>query len=306
MFTTSTYPRSFKSAQLFPIHKSGDPTKIQNYRPISLLPVLNKLVEKIIASQINKYVTDHKLLNENQFGFREGRACENAAHELLGYISENIEKRKNCIAVFCDVSRAFDTVCRDRLLGKLERMGIRGGALRLMTAYLSDRTQIFKVGDAAGEKENIGSGVPQGSVLAPHLFNLYMNDLFTVTGEYKTVLFADDAVMVVTGVDADTTCDAASDLITRVNEWMRTNGLLLNISKTKVMSLQPGQRRPLTKNVKIHTERCRTRQGCDCPALEQVEEYKYFGLIIQSNLKFEQHIAKSPKASGPESRSWLD
>ncbi|XP_018493707.1 uncharacterized protein LOC108863702 [Galendromus occidentalis] len=206
IFETSTYPRSLKRALLFPVHKSGDRTNISNYRPISLLPTLNKVVEKIMANRLREYLEEFGIIDEKQFGFRTGRGSEEAVYEITKCISESIESGDYCVAVFCDLSKAFDTLDRSRLKNKLDRAGVRGRALDLLTSYLCERTQIYRSANETSKETLVKCGVPQGSVLGPLLFNIYMNDVFTTASPHRVMAFADDTVLVIRDTDMISVC----------------------------------------------------------------------------------------------------
>ncbi|XP_018495079.1 uncharacterized protein LOC108865187 [Galendromus occidentalis] len=245
IFDSAQFPRCFKRAHLFPIHKSGPLSDILNYRPISLLPVLREGVEKVIASQLSDYLAINGLLDDEQFGFRRNRSCEDAARLLAEHTTSAREKDVMSIAIVCDLSRAFDTVNIERLINKLETLGVRGGAPRLFRSYLDAREQFFRSDNFLSESAPLTCGVPQGSILGFLIFICYMNDLFNnglVASEVKTIVFANDTVLLFEGSDIHQLYLEASYGISKVLNWMNTNGLLLNIKKTKFMRLGGGGR----------------------------------------------------------------
>ena len=287
---TATFPRNLKEALLYPIHKDGALGDLQNYRPISLLPVLSKVIERILADQLISHLEKFGNIHPNQYGFRPGRTTEDAALAVTEYASAAVDDGDTCIAIFCDITKAFDTIDRGRLINKLRCYGVGGSALELMASYLSHRTQIFKANGLSSNTANVEYGIPQGSVCGPLLFLVFINDVFTATHPHLTIAFADDTVIMLRGRDRQSTYMQASECITRLNAWMRVNGLILNTRKTKFMEFR--QRSPGDLPVLLvpsHEKTC-LRSHCKCPTIERVDDYKYLGLRLQSNLKFNGHV----------------
>ncbi|XP_018493994.1 uncharacterized protein LOC108863844, partial [Galendromus occidentalis] len=195
IFSTNVYPRNLKTSLLHPIYKSGPQSDLNSYRPISLLPIANKVVERIMAEQIVTFLEENDLLSSNQHGFRRGRSCEQAALILSDYIADATDRGLHCVAIFCDISKAFDSINHERLLIKLQRIGFRGASLELLRSYLSERKQVFGDGNSWSDPHEVEMGVPQGSVLGPILFSIFVNDLLTSADDTCVVAFADDTTL---------------------------------------------------------------------------------------------------------------
>ena len=171
--TSGVYPDKLKIAKVVPIHKKGDHTSLNNYRPISILNTINKIFEKILHVRLTKYIDDFNLLYKFQFGFRKNHSTELALIEMVDQIRKSMDNGNITCGVFVDLSKAFDTVNHDILIGKLEHYGIRGTALELFKSYLQNRKQYTSLNKYKSNTNTINWGVPQGSILAPSfLFSL--------------------------------------------------------------------------------------------------------------------------------------
>ena len=169
VFNTGIFPDKLKVAKVIPVFKKGNPTIINNYRPISLLPVVSKVMEKILANQLSSYFESKKLFVNNQYGFRDGHSTEYAALELVDRIITKMDNNEVPISIFLDLSKAFDTLNHKILLNKLKYYGI-GVPLQLFKSYLTNRTQFVEIDDIKCDTLHIATGVPQSSILGPLLF----------------------------------------------------------------------------------------------------------------------------------------
>lgn len=295
-FITGIFPNLFKTALIKPIYKGGDRDSISNYRPISILPALSKILERLLNKRLTSYLTKFKIISDNQFGFVSGRSTEDAVLELTNYVVHNVDKKNKCIGIFLDLAKAFDTVSVPILLNKMERMGIRDVALKLFTDYLSNRKQRVKIGDLLSDETAIAYGVPQGSILGPTLFLVYVNDLCKLQlKSSKTVVFADDTVLLFSAPTWDIATHLAEIGLKEVMSWLRDNLLTLNIDKTKYVSFSKsltGQPCRNTLNIKAHTcsDSVRSVSTCSCSLLEQASSIKYLGVIMDQHLNWQKHI----------------
>ena len=191
---SSVVPNQMKIAKVIPLFKSGDPLLLDNYRPISLLSSFSKILEKIVANRLCNYLELHNLLSNSQFGFRSGHSTIHPMTHFANHVSKALNEKKHTIAIFCDLRKAFDSCNHNILLSKLSRLGIRGAPLAWFANYLSNRSQFVCVNGVNSSLRTIQMGVPQGSILGPILFLLYINDLPLCT-ELLALLFADDTTL---------------------------------------------------------------------------------------------------------------
>ncbi len=233
--TLSTFPDEWKMARVIPLHKSGQRNIPGNYRPISVLPAISKIMERILYDQLYNYLTKFELLSDSQFGFRKFHSTATALLDCTNDWYVNLDRKMFNLVVFIDLKKAFDTVDHTILLRKLELYGIKGQALTLLESYLTNRTQKCQVKNSFSSEKLIKCGVPQGSILGPLFFLLYINDLPECLNKTKPRLFADDTNLTASG-DSITDLEAAvnSDL-ENLRKWLISNKLSLNVAKTEFM-----------------------------------------------------------------------
>lgn len=191
-FQTGCVPNKMKIAKVIPIYKNGNKQNFTNYRPISLLPQFSKILEKLFNSRLEKFIEKHKIINESQYGFGTQRTTSMAIIEATEEITNALDKKEYTVGIFMDLKKAFDTINHSILINKLEQYGIRGVAGNWIKSYLSGRVQTVQIEQTTSRNLGITCGVPQGSVLGPRLFNLYVNNIFNVSTLLKLILFADD------------------------------------------------------------------------------------------------------------------
>ena len=229
--SNGVFPSELKIARVIPFFNAGEPLLYSNYRPVSVLPLFSKILERLMYNRLLSFVNERKLLYAFQFGFRYGHSPNLALIHLVDKISDALEKGEVVLGLFLDFSKAFDTVNHSILFEKLEFYGIRGTSLDWFKSYLTARKQYVEYNGVKSEKQNISCGVPQGSILGPLLFLLYINDLAYVSDKLFSLLFADDSNMFISGKNLDDLMDTMNFEMIKVIEWLQVNKLSLNLKK---------------------------------------------------------------------------
>lgn len=291
-FQNGCFPDAFKKAIITPVYKSGCRDDVSNYRPISVLTALSKVLEKIINKRLTNYLNKINFLSKSQYGFRQNISTEDAVTALTTHIVENVDRGIKCIGVFLDLKKAFDTVSVPILIKGLENIGIRGVALNLFADYLKNRKQYVKIDGHISNECDVTNGVPQGSVLGPTLFLIYINSLCNMEIEGGRVFsYADDTAIVFTGESWSSVRRAAELGLAKVNKWLQSNLLTLNTTKTNYIaftnyrSSQP----EASYDIKIHS--CQMEEpSCDCSSITKVAEIKYLGVMLDDRLTWHAHL----------------
>lgn len=279
---TGNFPDFLKIAKVIPLHKGGDATQVSNYRPISILSVLSKVLEKLLVNRMNEFFKSSGVLYSHQYGFRSGSSTLTAAIELVDDIYSAVDSRQVMGVLFLDLKKAFDTIDHGVLLRKLEYYDIRGPANDLIRSYLSLRTQFVVVNGSCSTRLNTAVGVPQGSNLGPLLFLIYVNDLHKIGLHGIPRLFADDTSLSYTSTDSNQIIQQMKDDMEKLQIYFAENLLSLNVSKTKYMIFESSRsRRPTNHALIVNDE-----------SIEKVDTFKYLGLRFDTNLKWYSHISK--------------
>nr|CAI5821683.1 unnamed protein product [Callosobruchus analis] len=218
------WPAAFKISKVTPLHKKGDTKCPGNYRPITIVPVLSKALEILLKGVVTDYFERKGLMTNDQYGFRKNKSTLCALLRIIDDITEGIDEEHSRLATMCDIGKAFDCVPHESLISKLEYYGFRGNELSLFISYLANRTQYVQCGNESSPLLPINHGVPQGSILGPILFIIYINDLPTAV-DGTCVLFADDTTIL--------TDNAVDDPCSSAKQWFTANGLMLNAEKTQ-------------------------------------------------------------------------
>lgn len=290
-FEQGVFPDVFKLSLITPVHKSGSRDNVSNYRPISVLTALSKLLEKTLNRRLINFLDHYNTLATTQFGFRSGKCTDDAVSQLTDYVTTKIEENQKCLGVFLDLAKAFDTVSIPTLVNKLERIGIRGGALAIFKDFLSNRRQQVKIGDCISSSNNVVYGVPQGSVLGPSLFLIYINDLcLQQLLQGKIFSYADDTAIIFYGETWEEVQSIASEGLHRISRWLRDNLLTLNISKTTYLQFAFAKSKPPDVNIRIHSCDYQHNNNCSCLPITRSTTVKYLGIILDDKLSWHPHI----------------
>ena len=261
----SIFPEPFKIARVIPLFKKGDRSNPENYRPISLLSSLSKVFEKVLCKRMTKFFMKNESFTPNQYGFRNKRSCTHAIGEVLDYIRNEMDKRNAGSACFIDLKKAFDTLDHNILLQKLEKYGFRGKILCLLTNYLENRQQYVEHNQSRSSTKELKTGVPQGSVLGPFLFLIYINDLPLVCEKSKISLFADDTTVYNIGMNSE---KEITEDVRKMRNWFDVNKLTLNVEKCESISF--GRAQPVSEET--FGEKISCKSSC-----------KYLGVLIDKN-----------------------
>lgn len=234
-FTHGHFPTCLKHATVIPIHKNGSKSCLNNYRPISTLPFLSKIFERVISVRLLSYCEKYEIIVPHQYGFCSGKSVCDLLVRFGDDVYSSFNERGFLMAVFLDFRRAFDTVNHNILLRKLECYGVRGIALKWFESYLSNRDQAVRVGGCVSSVLPVSIGVPQGSILGPILFNLYINDMYNSYRSLSFMHYADDTTVFLRGRNLDELAATMSQGLSSIDIWLRANVLSLNLAKTKLM-----------------------------------------------------------------------
>ena len=273
-------PDKMKIAKVIPLFKKGDKLDINNYRPISLLSSLLKVLEKLVFKRTIAFLTSYNIINESQFGFRKNHSTSHALLSFLDKVIYSFDTSSHSVGLFLDYSKAFDTINHDILLYKLNHYGIRGKALEWFRSYLSHRKQFVSLNGSNSNFHSIKCGVPQGSLLGPLLFILYINDFCRSSNVMSFILFADDTTLFYSHHDPIQLVNIINSELQKLTQWIRANRLSLNLQKTKYM-LFSHTLSSLPSDIFF-----------DNSPLEKVSNIKFLGVIIDDKLSWKFHLDK--------------
>lgn len=284
------FPDPLKVAKIIPIYKKGAATDVSNYRPISILSIFSKIFESFVNKQLINYLESNHVLLDTQFGFRKKYSTKLALIDLISEICDNLDKGVLTFGVFIDLKKAFDTINHDILLKKLEHYGIRGLPLKWFTNYLTHRKQSVHINAASSNDKDVQCGIPQGSILGPILFLIYINDISNSTNSFHFRLFADDTNLFKFLKDKNINLNQINSDLNLVYEWCNSNKLTINTDKTKYMIIKTSQ-----KNVNIEGD-----LGIDGSPIEGVKSAMYLGVSIDNNITWKSHIQNVVKSIAPK------
>lgn len=292
-FRNGVFPSCLKKSIVTPVHKGGETDNVNNFRPISVLPAVSKILEKLINSRLIDYLDKFNILSNTQFGFRKGKSTEDAVVALTNLVTQKLDKGMKSLAIFLDLKKAFDTVSLPILVRKMEGVGIRGTPLRLLTSYLHDRTQRVKINNYTSNDAHISYGVPQGSVLGPTLFLIYLNGLTSLSLPHGHIFsYADDTAIIFSNASWQSVFTIAEKGLNVVSEWLRSNLLTLNVAKTNYICFSIDKRtQPMTDyKLKIHSCNETDKATCRCEVVNRVTAVKYLGVHLDYRLSWHLQI----------------
>ena len=281
-FVSGIFPDNLKIAKVVPIFKKGLTTLKSNYRPISLLSIFSKIFEKVMHQRMYKFLETYEILFCMQFGFRTGHSTDHALISLTETIKSSLDKGRVGCGIFIDLQKAFDTVNHDILLKKLEHYGIRGIALNWFKSYLKNRKQYVSLNGHSSSFREISCGVPQGSVLGPLLFLIYINDLTNSSKFFSFFLFADDTNIYCESDDPALLTRKVNRELKKVKLWLDSNKLALNISKTNyVLFHSPRKELANDLNIKIGKQN-----------IQKTKYVKFLGVLMDEHLTWKYHTSE--------------
>ena len=281
---TGVFPDALKIAKVKPLYKKGDNFCLNNYRPISLLPTISKIFERVMFTQLYSYLNANNLLSEQQYGFRSQHSTELACVKLVDYITtemDNIKKIKTPTAIFLDLSKAFDTLNFNILLNKLQYYGIDGISLSLIRSYLTDRFQYVQFENSESDLLEIKTGIPQGSIIGPLFFSIMINDLVNSSNKFKFLMYADDTTIYFNLEDfpIENREVLINNELEKVNKWLKLNKLAVNVDKTKSMLFH--KRRPVTP----------IQFSMNNRIIDVVQYFNYLGIMLDADMSWKTHVA---------------
>jgi hypothetical protein len=285
---TGKFPDHLKIAKVLPVHKKDSNNIFSNYRPISILSSVSKVFERVIHDQLYEYFATNDLFYHSQYGFRQKHSTELAALEIVDRIVCAMDKNEIPLNIFLDLSKAFDTLDHQILISKLRYYGLYEKSLCLLQNYLSNRKQYVVLGDCHSDLLPITTGVPQGSILGPLLFIIYLNDLVKACNVFVPIIYADDTalftILQISRQDKSELENYINNELSLINSWFKANKLSLNGNKSKAMIFHTKQR----KVEPIHIE-------IDGLSIEFVNHFNYLGIDLDCHLSWKIHTDKISK-----------
>ena len=288
-YETSTFPDCMKTAIIKALHKKDDPDDITNYRPISILPTLSKLLERAPTDQIVEYMEINNLLTRNQHAYRKGHSTQTCLVEVVNHLYKLIDKKKYTAIASLDLSKAFDSISHSLIIQKLSNLNMSESTLEWVKSYLSNRKQRTKFSSYMSSEAAVTSGVPQGSIIGPLLFLCFTNDLSNeFEGKCKMVAYADDTQLIVDGDSLSQLLTKIEEMLTIAQKWYAANSMKNNIGKTEVLIIN-------TRKANLKDVNIRIKDEGRVITLEPQTHIKILGVIIDDQLNWNRQVNNTKK-----------
>lgn len=288
-------PQLLKTSIIRPIYKGGAHTEYTNYRPIAILPAIEKIMEAFISNKLNIYLRKYRIINEEQHGFQCGKSTISLLKNVTNYINNKLNTNKVIITIFIDLTKAFDLINHNILIKRLEAIGIRGKILDWFRNYLQERKIIVMIDQQYSELKETKIGIPQGSILGPILYTIYVNPVFKYIKHCKMYMYADDTALVIAHNDKNEAMKKLQEDFNTVQKWFHDNKLIINEKKTKLLCIRTPKRKLEPIYIQCHNNTClhnglRDNAVCLCSVLEEVTQFKYLGLYIDNKFSWDVQV----------------
>ena len=294
---TAIVPDKMKISVIRPLYKKGKHSDYNSYRPIQILPALEKIMEKWVQIQLLQYLTVNNIITGNQYGFQKNKGTNNLLQTFTNYIHSQLNLNKHVGVVFIDYSKAFDTINHVQLLKNLKEIGLDETSVKWFKSYLSNRHAVVKVRNTYSDKEEWNTGVPQGSLLGPILYLIAVNKMpkMILSQGAKVYLFADDTAILASGNDPVTVANTLNMSFKKLQSWSHDNGLVINQDKTRVMHIRNRGQVETNFNITFHSHECLHTEvsTCTCDSkqyIQHTDTFTYLGLTIDTKFNFNQHV----------------
>jgi hypothetical protein len=299
--STGIVPTQLKIAKVIPVFKSGDRTAMDNYCPISLLNTFSKILERVVHNRLSAFLNFYNLLSNSQYGFRKEHSTIHPLTKFLNFITRAFNDKEHCVAIFCDLRKAFDTVDHEILLTKLYNIGVQGQELKWFKNYLAGRNQFVVINGKSSSLREILLGVPQGSILGPLLFLIYINDLASISDLFAS-LFADDTKLLAKHSDPVLLNDFVNAEFKKICTYFRAHRLSLHTSKTKFMIFSNSSAvNNFDFNIVINNNNDNLHDPLKVVRIQRVTHnddipaIKFLGVFMDPSLNFKYHIQSITK-----------
>lgn len=278
--TSGVFPARLAKAKVTCVYKSGDPTLVSNYRPISVLPAFSKILEKVVYIQLNNYFVQNNLFSSSQFGFRGNLSTETAVHEIADILYSDFDSGRFGLGVFLDLSKAFDSLDRSILLEKLRCYGLNDSALRWFVSYFCARKQYTVIDKVSSDTLPVFYGIPQGSILGPLLFIIFVNDIVKVSSVVRFILYADDTSVLLSSSNLEQLFRSMNTELVSISRWFTNNKLTINTNKSHYVIFHRKQRPvpEISSSILV-----------DGKVVERTFQVKFLGVQLDEHLDWRKH-----------------